>query len=125
MTLGESDTKCFQLIEKVNQDHKTATFLIYSADTDVKFWSIYYSSLWINKLEIIVKSGKNMVPSFFEPLKVCQFLHDAYNKTVLESAEGLLKTFLLLGSDANPGFVNIAHATGLWVFHQRAINGPN
>ncbi len=66
--MGESDTKCFQLIEKVNQDHKTATFLIYSADTDVKFWSIYYSSLWINKLEIIVKSGKNMVPSFFEPL---------------------------------------------------------
>ena len=123
LTLGESDTKIFQLIEKVNQDYKTTTFLIYSADTDVKFLSIYYSALWINKLEIIVKSGKNMVPSFFEPHKVCQFLHDAYNKTVLESAEGLLKTFLLLGSDANPGFVNIAHATGLWVFHQRAING--
>ena len=123
LTLGESDTKIFQLIEKFNQDYKTTTFLIYSADTDVKFLSIYYSALWINKLEIIVKSGKNMVPSFFEPLKVCQFLHDAYPQTVLESAEGLLKTFLVLGSDANPGFVNIAHATGLWVFHQRAEAG--
>ena len=26
-------------------------------------------------------------------------------------------------NDANPGFVNIAHATGLWVFHQRAEAG--
>lgn len=123
LQLGESDVKIFQLIEKCHYEMKRTEFLIYSLDTDIKFLSIYYSALWFNKLRMIVKSGKNMVPSFFNPLKVCQYMRDSYPQPVLESAEGLLKAYILMGCDSNPGFVNVSHASGLWSFDERGQNG--
>ena len=65
LTVGESDYKMFEFVKRMKLTEKKV--LIFSLDTDVKMLSIYYTST--SNVEFIVRSGSNIVPSYFHPIK--------------------------------------------------------
>ena len=98
--------------------------LIFSLDTDVKMLSIYYSS--ISNVEFIVRSGSNIVPSYFHPNKFISQIKNALKEESLipTFARSMLKVFALLGCDFLPTFHGISHSLGMQVFIEMFKNGP-
>ena len=78
LNIAESDTKIFQLSEKLNEEARMAnekrTLLIHSLDSDVKLLGIFFSSK-CDFLEMVVKSGTGMIPVFFFSSESCR-LHE-------------------------------------------------
>ena len=106
---GESDTKIFQLLKCFQMTTYMARVLIISLDTDVKFLSIVFSSLYPN-VEIFIKSGKTL-QTIFSPGKVVSYISKEFsvnssqlNDIVSHHARNLLKTYILFSVDQNPGF---------------------
>ena len=98
--------------------------LIFSLDTDVKMLSIYYTST--SNVEFIVRSGSNIVPSYFHPNK---FISHIKNELKEESlipifARSMLKVFALLGCDFLPTFYGISHSLAMKVFMDMSKKSP-
>ena len=122
MTVGESDYKMFQFVNLMKLSQKKV--LIFSLDTDVKMLSIYYTST--SNVEFIVRSGSNIVPSYFHPNK---FISRIKNELKEESlipifARSMLKVFALLGCDFLPTFYGISHSLAMKVFMDMSKKSP-
>ena len=122
MTVGESDYKMFQFVNLMKLSQKKV--LIFSLDTDVKMLSIYYTST--SNVEFIVRSGSNIVPSYFHPNK---FISHIKNELKEESlipifARSMLKVFALLGCDFLPTFYGISHSLAMKVFMDMSKKSP-
>ena len=78
LTVGESDYKMFEFVKRMKLTEKKV--LIFSLDTDVKMLSIYYTST--SNVEFIVRSGSNIVPSYFHPI---EFISQVRNNLKEES----------------------------------------
>ena len=94
LTVGESDYKMFEFVKRMKLTEKKV--LIFSLDTDVKMLSIYYTST--SNVEFIVRSGSNIVPSYFHPNKFISQIKNALKEESLipTFARSMLKVFALL-----------------------------
>ena len=81
MNITESDTKIFHLSEKLNEEAMMAnekrTLLIHSLDSDVKLLGMFFSSR-CDSLEMVIKSGTGMIPVYFTPRKVVDYMTNNY-----------------------------------------------
>ena len=122
LTVGESDYKMFQFVKLMKLTQKKV--LIFSLDTDVKMLSIYYTSTL--NVEFIVRSGSNIVPSYFHPSKfISQIRNDLKEESLIPTfARSMLKVFALLGCDFLPTFHGVSHSLGMEVFMKMFKRGP-
>ena len=122
LNIAESDTKIFQLSEKLNEEARMAnekrTLLIHSLDSDVKLLGIFFSSK-CDFLEMVVKSGTGMIPVFFSPQKVVDYMRSNYvGDDIEKKCLSLLKAYALWGCDYLPGFFSINHGLGMMSFDE-------
>ena len=122
MNLAESDTKIFQLSEKLNEESRIAkerrTLMVHSLDSDVKLLGIYYSNK-CESLEIIIKSGTGMIPVYFYPMKMVDYMKNNYvGENMEQICSRLLQTYALWGCDYLPGFFGINHGLGMMSFDE-------
>ena len=114
LSCGETDTKIFQLSQKL--ELKGNPMLILSTDTDVKMLSLYWSS----KLQIdyVIRSGSNLIPSYFYPQKMLDALNKKFGDDVGKFVENLLKIYATFGCDYLPCFAHISHAYAMKVYQE-------
>ena len=112
LTQGESDTKIFEIIEKLSAKKP----LIVSLDTDVKMLAIYHCAKDLD-LDIIVRSGTGLFPSYFHARNVVEFIQSDFkvesNEDLLNQSKAMLRTYALLGCDYNPSFYGVTHNLGM------------
>ena len=117
MSEGESDLKIFEFLQYCRKDKLFGNILIYSLDTDVKFLSVVFSSLFTN-LKIVVKSQKTH-HTFFFPGEVVNYIEGNLSAdSVYEHTLSLLTTYIMCGVDHNPGFHLISHTLALQTWAQ-------
>ena len=108
LKVGESDSKIFFAIKHLRTlfGDKFKKFLVYSLDTDVKFLSLYFSSLLPNA-DIVIKHGRGLSQMFFHPKKVLEIMKTEFQLStqneVLCFSKNILQAYLYFGCDSNPG----------------------
>ena len=122
LSQGESDTKIFEFINKFNLENEHV--LIVSLDTDVKMLSILHSSHERGR-HLVVRSGTGLLPQYFYPAKILDFLEENLNlqtnEDLIQMSEALLRTYSLYGSDYSPTFYSISHSLGFRALQEMCL----
>lgn len=128
LSVGESDMKIFEFSLLIQLNGKILEIL--SLDTDVKVVSLYWSTKYPH-IEYVIRSGSNLVPSYFYPRKVVESIKNLMsdNRAVANFVENLLFIYALFGCDYIPTFYGISHSFAMKVFeeiqNERSFNCPN
>ena len=84
----EIDTKIFSLVNKFSDSSRV---LVHSLDTDVKMISVFYSAKHSSNKTVIIRSGSGLVPSYFDPKMVLNYMRNNYSIDVENIADSLEK----------------------------------
>ena len=66
----------------------------------------------------VIKSGSNLIPSYFYPQKMLDALNKKFGDDVGKFVENLLKIYATFGCDYLPCFAHISHAYAMKVYQE-------